>query len=345
MRADTVAPLRVLMVTSEWPREQWGGTPTFIVRQVNFLRAAGVEVELFSFHGARHPWNYALAWADVRRKLSGGRHDLVHAQFGQSGLVVLPTPLPLVVTLRGDDLQGIVGPEGHYLAVGRVLHRLSRAVAHRADAVILVSHHMRDFLGPRLPAHVIPSGIDFDLFRCIPRDKARRRLGLPPGDRLVLFVGRPTEPRKRFTLARQAVAILNRFMPAELILGYGVPHSEVPWLMSACDVLVFTSMHEGSPNVVKEALACNLPVVSVPVADVPSRLAPVAGCEVCANDRADTIAAALKRVLRRGQRVEGREAVKELDERLLTGRLVDIYRSVVTARVRQNGGARPSGDR
>jgi glycosyltransferase involved in cell wall biosynthesis len=93
--------------------------------------------------------------------------------------------------------------------------------------------------------------------------------------------------------------------------------------------LVFTSFQEGSPNVVKEALACNLPVVSVPVADVPLRLRGISGCEVCGDDQPETIAAALGRVLRRGQRIQGREAVQHLDERLLIAKLIDIYRSVL----------------
>jgi len=98
--------------------------------------------------------------------------------------------------------------------------------------------------------------------------------------------------------------------------------------MNACDALVFTSRQEGSPNAVKEALACDLPVVSVPVADVPLRLRGIAGCEVCANDAPETIAAALERTLQRNERLQGRgrEAVSQLDERLLTERVIDIYR-------------------
>jgi glycosyltransferase involved in cell wall biosynthesis len=88
-------------------------------------------------------------------------------------------------------------------------------------------------------------------------------------------------------------------------------------------------MQEGSPNAVKEALACNLPVVSVKVGDVPLRLRGIAGCELCPDDRAETIAAALERVLRRGSRIDGRSAMRQLDEHLLTLRLIDIYRSVL----------------
>jgi glycosyltransferase involved in cell wall biosynthesis len=142
-------------------------------------------------------------------------------------------------------------------------------------------------------------------------------------------VGNPALARKRFALAQRAVDIVNRSIPTRLIVGWKLPHHEVAALMSACDVLVCTSMQEGSPNAVKEALACNLPVVSVRVGDVPARLRGISGCELCPDDRAESIAAALERVLRRGSRIDGRSAMKHLDEHLLTQRLIDIYRSVL----------------
>lgn len=323
--------IRVLMVTSDWLWNSWGGPAVFIARQVEFLRREGVEVDLFPFRGARQPRNYAQAWREVRRRLNGGSYDLVHAQFGQSGLTALPKRVPLVVTFRGDDLEGIIGENGRYIPAGWLLRFVSRVVARQADAAIVVSEHMKRYLPGSVPAHVLPSGIDLELFHPEPRDEARRRLGLPEEQRLILFVGNPALARKRFALAQGAVDIVNRSIPTRLIAGWELPHRDIAALMSACDALVCTSMQEGSPNSVKEALACNLPVVSVRVGDVPLRLRGIPGCELCPDDRAETIAAGLERVLRRGSRIDGRSAMKNLDERLLTRRLIDIYQSVLPA--------------
>ena len=180
-------------------------------------------------------------------------------------------------------------------------------------------------------AHVLPSGIDLELFRPEPREVARHRLGLQNEQHLVLFVGNPALARKRFALAQAAVNLVNRTIPTRLIAGWELPHQDIAALMSACDALVCTSMQEGSPNAVKEALASNLPVVSVSVGDVPLRLRGIPGCELCPDDRPETIAAGLERVLRRGSRIDGRSAMKQLDEHLLTRRLIDIYRSVLPA--------------
>ncbi len=286
-------------------------------------------MDLFPFRGSRRLGNYAAAWREVQRRLRHGSYDLVHAQFGQSGLTALPKRVPLVVTFRGDDLEGIIGENGHYIPAGWLLRLVSRTVSRQADAAIVVSAHMKRHLPASVEAHVIPSGLDLNQFRPEPQQQARARLGLSPEGRLVAFVGNPDLARKRYSLAQEAVAIVSRSIPTQLLVGWGKPHHEIVSLLNACDAMVFTSMQEGSPNAVKEALACNLPVVSVAVGDVPLRLQGVKGCELCPDDRAETIAAALERVLRRGVRSEGRAAVQDLDERFLTERLINIYRSVL----------------
>jgi glycosyltransferase involved in cell wall biosynthesis len=284
---------------------------------------------VFPFRGARRPLNYLKAWVRLRRHLRQRQYDLLHAQFGQSALLAWPRRLPLVVTFHGCDLQGVKRPDGTMSWGGRFLQMVCRIVARRADSVILVSDRMRRFIPSSVRASVIPTGLNFDEIPLVPRAEARRRLGVAPDERLVLFVGNPAETVKRHGLAQQAVSALNRSYSARLVVGWGVLRQEILLLMNACDVLLMTSIQEGSPCVVKEALACNLPIVSLDVGDVPVRVKNVPGCEICADERPETIAAALERVLTRGERVRGREAVMDLDERLLASRINDIYQAVL----------------
>ena len=318
---------RVLMITSEWPTEGSPNDVPFLVRQVAFLRQAGVDVDVFHFRGGKNPLNYLRAWIAARNKLRRNHYDLIHAQFGQSALLALPKRLPLVITVRGDDVEGIVGRTGRYTLAGYILRIITRRVANWSDALIVVAPHLKRHFS-HLTAEVIPSGLDLDLFSPTSKTEARQKLGLSLSKHLVLFVGNPEDPRKRFGLAKDAVAQLDPTLDVALIVAWNVRHSDVPMFMNACDALVFTSMHEGSPNVVKEALACNLPVVSVIVGDVPDRLLGVDGCGVCANDRPATLAAALTQVLKRSTRPATRMAVLGLDELLLTQRVINIYQAI-----------------
>ena len=332
-------PMRVLMVTCEWPDENSPHHVPFIVRQVDFLRRAGVDIDVFSFRGARNPINYLRAWRRVRAKIRSGTYDLIHAQWGQSAPTVLPTQLPLVVTFRGGEGEGIVGDDGKYTLSGEVLRLVSSYVARRADELVVVSAHMREYL-PARRTHVIPSGLDFARWPLMPKPEARWQLGLPQDKRLVLFAGNPDEARKRHPLACEVMAKLPPDVSAELVVAWRVPHERVPLYMNACDALLFVSMYEGSPNVVKEALACNLPVVSVVVGDVAERLNGVNGCVVCDGGDPDRLAAALTAVLRRGGRIEGRAAVLELDEELLAQRMIGVYRLAIDGRRKSSISAR-----
>jgi glycosyltransferase involved in cell wall biosynthesis len=321
--------MRVLMITCEWPSPSNPHGAPFIVRQVEFLRKAGVDVEVFAFRGAKKPLRYLQAWFRVHRRIRQGSYDVVHAQWGQSAIIALPTRLPLVVTFRGGEGEMPVGRGGNYIALEHFLRAICLFVARRATELVLVSPHLQQFL-PHRQFHVIPSGLDFSKLPLIPQAEARRQLGLPMATPLVLFVGDPNEARKRYGLARQIVSRLDDDLQAELVLAWNVPHQTIPVYMSACDAFLFTSMWEGSPNVVKEALACNLPVVSTAVGDVSERLKGVTGCSVFAEVDVEEMADALKAILQRRQRIDGRRAVSDLDENLLAQKMIAVYQRALT---------------
>jgi glycosyltransferase involved in cell wall biosynthesis len=254
-------------------------------------------------------------------------YDVIHAHHGQSGIVALAQKKrPVVITFHGTDLQGIRDQSGQVTPLGYVLRLSSQWVAMHAGEIILVADHLAKHIRNR-PYHLIPAGIDLNLFRPLPMEDARFMLGLPTDMRLILFVGDPDRTEKRFWLAQKALDFLHEMV--QLVVVNGVSPEKIPFYMNACDILLVTSSTEGSPSVVKEALACDLPIVSTDVGDIRQRIKSIDGCVVCENDLPETIALALKKVLDRNKRIEGRESVRDLDERLLTQKIIQVYEKAI----------------
>jgi glycosyltransferase involved in cell wall biosynthesis len=154
---------------------------------------------------------------------------------------------------------------------------------------------------------------------------------LLPNKLYVLFAGGRNNPIKRHSLARAATSIVENGRHVELLVVENEPPDKMPLYMNAADVLLLTSSREGSPNVVKEALACNLPVVAVDVGDVRERMESVEGCFVTADDQPKTIAAALQKVLECPKRVAGRDTIRHLDIRSTTRQIIDVYHQAINS--------------
>ncbi|MCL4237377.1 MAG: glycosyltransferase [Anaerolineae bacterium] len=320
--------MRILYVTSEWPTETHPWYAPFLVRQVGALRRAGVDIEVFPFRGQRKLKNYVRIYRRLHTKIRNESFDVIHAQFGHSGLLAsIPKRSPMVVTFQGSDLQGIYTSRGYH-PISYPLKIAMQWVAFAADEVVLVAEHMHRFL-KRCDYHVIPGGIDLGLFRPLPQERARLQLGLEPDRLLVAFVGSPTNAVKRHWLAKEAVGNLPKALGVELLTITGVSPEQVPIHLNAADALLVTSKHEGSPNMVKEAMACNLPIVSVKVGDVSERLAKVTGCAVIDSDDPKEIACQLEQVLYRRERTNGWEVAQELDENRLALRQIEVYESAI----------------
>jgi glycosyltransferase involved in cell wall biosynthesis len=289
-------------------------------QQVRALAARGVDCDTVSPPHAhvpgersRSPLDYLRFYPRVLRASAGG-HDVVHANQGVVAPLALAQPArPVVVSLWGTDLFGRLGP-------------VSRWCARRADATVVMSDRMADELDGE--ARVVPHGVDLDLFRPLDRGGARRAVDWDADGHDVLFPYAPARPVKDHPRAERVAAAAGRRLdaPVRLRTVSGAPHERMPVYANAADALLVTSRHEGSPNAVKEALACNLPVVSTDVGDVADRLDGVAPSAVGRTDA--ELTDALVRVLRRGGRSNGRDAVRDCTVGRAAERLRAVYEEV-----------------
>ena len=281
--------------------------------QAGGLMEAGVDVAFFEIKG-KGLTGYLRNIFLLRSYLKNSSFDAVHAHYGLSGMAAsLAGAGPLVVTLMGSEL---------YLNFV-----LKHAVIFFArfvwSTVIVQSGKMNRMISGK--GIVLSNGIDLQKFQNVDVEKALEVTGFEKGKH-VIWVSDPYRAEKNFSLAEKAVKMLDD-ENVSLDVVNGVPHDEVPYYFRAADVLLLTSKWEGSPIVVKEALAAGLPVVSTDVGDVKELLSGVDGCYVTGSTESD-IANALKKALSFNGRTGGAAKVKELDIKKVSERLKDIYGSI-----------------
>jgi teichuronic acid biosynthesis glycosyltransferase TuaC len=336
-RANPATPpdLRVLSITNMWPSESEPVKGIFCARQMRSLGPLNIAVDVLAIAGkenAAASLDPYLRAASVVLGLNFGprRYDLIHAHTGHCGLVAcLQVRYPIVMSYVGYDIDTPAEDrEGLRTGAERIIFRqLSRYLA----ATIAKSARGARQLpaGGRRRNFVLPNGVDRDVFAPMDRQEARRALNWAVDDHPVaLFLGDPARVTKRVALAEAAVAAARAQVPElELRICANTPPELVPRVMSASDLLLLTSVAEGSPNVVKEAMACDLPVVSVDVGDVRENLEGVRHCHVCPAEPQPLAEAIVSVVRALPERSDGRVRSEHLGLEPIARTLASIYRA------------------
>jgi glycosyltransferase involved in cell wall biosynthesis len=330
-------PLRVLHVCPELPSADKPGSMAPAARQIESLSNLGITTRIVDMRGIPK-LKYLLAIPKIRKLAR--EVDVIHAHFGYCGwLAWISTRLmknrpAIVMSFMGDDLLGTPKADGSLEWPSRVQAWINRRFARRMDSVIVKSEEMAGKISS-CPSQVIPNGVDMNTFRPISKQEARSRLNWESSGRYVLFPGNPENPRKGYALARAAVDFAQEKIGEriELVPLWNVVPDDVALYMNACDVMLMVSLIEGSPNVVKEAMACNLNVIGVEVGDVPQLLSNVSGCCVCARD-SEEIGGKLAEQLTAPVACSGREALESRGLSLdsVARQIRNIYLSAVARR-------------
>lgn len=318
--------MKVLVVTNMYPRPEAPSHGVFVGDQVESLRRLGVDVDVLFMNGRANKLNYLAAYPRLWRQLRTKKYDVIHAHYIFSGLVARgQIGTPVVLTHHGPEV--FMTWERH----------VCRVATPWFDKVIMVSQEMVDRLGYE-KSFVIPCGVSFERFKPVPKEEARAHLGLPQDKKLVLWAGEPFRPEKRWDIVEETMRRLKSEDPdVDLLLAAGRPHDDVPLYMNASDVLLLVSDAEGSPMVVKEAMACNVPVVSTATGDVAAVIGGTEGCHITTQDPADVVAR-LKLALAFGRRTTGREAVSHMELDAISRRIIAVYEDAIQERKGKRAG-------
>lgn len=313
--------MKVLHLTNMYPTLVDQSKGVFVKRQVDHLSALGVDCDVLHIEGGRTKWNYARGFSRLREKLRRQNYDIVHAHYGYCGfLCAFEKNLTLITSFYGSD----------------VMHPAQRILSKYADlkskVSIFKSKALCDMLGSRRGV-IIPDGVDFELFKPANRSEARQLLGIPEDEFIVLFIGDPQRTVKRYTLATEATGILRKTNDkVRLLPVYGKPQHIIPVYLNAANVLLLTSKWEGSPNAVKEALACNIPFVAVDVGDIREYIHKIEGCSIARPTPSD-IADKLSLVLSDPHdKAENREAIRDVCWQEIVQKIVQLYKQVLSSR-------------
>jgi len=303
--------LRILIVC----RIHSGQISPFITEQVNSLKSLGIEVD-YILVDQKGLVGYLKKRKDLLNKIKVYRPDIIHAHYGLSGLLAnLQKKAPVVTTYHGSDINN------------RMVFPFSRICMMLSVYNIFVSAKNQKKSGIKKNNLVIPCGVDLNLFVPINKEEAKNKLKLDKNKKYILFAGAFQNQVKNSELAIEAVSMTP---DVELLELNGYTREQVVTLMNAVDVALMTSFTEGSPQFIKEAMACNCPIVSVPVGDVPEVIANLEGCYISTYDPSD-VAAKLKLAFDFANRTDGRKRIIELklDTENVAKRILGVYNSII----------------
>ena len=289
--------MKVLFISPYYSTEDRPYIAPFVGRLFNGLKAK-VDADLFHFEAKRSLSNYLRARRRIKRLLKEKNYDIVHINWGQT-ITVIPFFINqrIVVSFRGSDVYGIVNSRSKHDIVSKVVNRISRFAAFRSTACIYVSQELFNYLPTNKPYKIIPSGVDRSIMPIATKKELRKKLGFNDYEIVLLFVGNKRNARKRWYLANKIVDDLKGEYRVTLVNVWRKEPKEVYEFMKAADYLFQVSMQEGSPNIVKEAITCNLSIISTPVGDTPTRIKELDNCYLSVGHDEQSITEVLRSAL------------------------------------------------
>lgn len=304
----------------------------FIKVQADSLIEQGIDVSFFSIKG-KGVWGYIKAAKELRKKIKSNNYDIIHAHYTFSGLTACLSfsQIPIVLSLMGSDAYG------DYIGVNKISFSsrfailLTKLIQPFTNAIICKSEHIRSFVYLKKKSYVIPNGVNLAAFNDMEKS-FHDELNLNENTSYVLFLGQKDNVRKNFKLLENAFNLVEN-KNVELIAPYPVKHDDIVKYLNTVSAIVVPSLMEGSPNVVKEAMACNCPIIATPVGDVQWLLDNVEGHYIVdfdAKDLANKIKQAVE-FSKINRRTKGRQRLIDLglENKDVADKIIELYNKLI----------------
>ena len=307
--------MKILIVASQ----NTGKMSPFVVEQMEALRKEGCEVDTYGVvgHGVL---GYLKNLPALKEKIKECKPDIVHAHYGLCGMLsTLQNDAPVAITFHNGETLSFIA------------NVISSVAAKRAKYVIYVAEHIRKLSYLKACNYaIIPCGVNLEDINIIPQVDVRRELGFDAHKKYILFGGAFANLRKNYPLLRNAVDTLDNKDNIECIEMKGLDRLQITKLMCAVDCFALPTKSEGSPQALKEAMACNCPIIATDVADIKHLLGDCLGHYICSFEPSD-VAAKLKLAFDFNKRTNGRDRIIELglSNDLIAKRLMGIYNLII----------------
>jgi teichuronic acid biosynthesis glycosyltransferase TuaC len=308
--------MKVLFVSSG--NSHYGIVP-FINSQGESLKKEGVQIEYYTIKG-KGIKGYLKSRKPFKDYLSRNKFDIIHAHYGLIGLFVVlcKTNIPMVLSVMGSDAYGSFKPNGRRKPSSYFEMFLTQIALMFAKKIIVKSQNILKLVPYKKKSFVIPNGVNFERFKPSSPKLEKNR---------ILFMADPNNVRKNIKLLEEALNIINS-NDIKLIVPFPVKPEDVPHEINNASVLVLTSYNEGSPNIIKESMACNIPIVSTDVGDVKEVISNTKGCYLSDFAPSD-LANKIQEALNFGKRTNGRETIAHMEDSIVAKKIISIYQSII----------------
>jgi len=300
----------------------------FIKNQGDSLIKQGYEVDFYPVVG-KGIFGYYKNIRRLKDHIAKNNYDAIHAHYSLIGLVALLSfsRKPIVLSLMGSDTYGDYDINGKRIPKSYIPMLITQMIQPFVNAIIVKSENLYKYVYRPKITSLIPNGVNFNRFHPMDQKECRKKLSLPIDKKIILFLANANDPRKNYQLLHKAEPLI-KCNNTKIINPFPIENKDFPLYLNACDVFVLTSYNEGSPNVIKEAMACNCPIVATDVGDVKEVISGVEGCFLATfmeNDLANKIDRALNITGRTG----GRKHIDRLRDDKVAQKLIKIYNSLV----------------